>query len=249
MQQSAEGQSKLTEQIVSEPIEFICDPELINNIPAPEKAIRSAPEWFRKLEREMSTKDAYGMPAMTAKACLPMTDAFSLGYMLPLCTDVEFDVPEDRQFIQVGWTKRLPFLVVDRHHPKQIGAPEPPFETAWPMKFHNPWRIKAPKGYSVLFTQPLSRPDLPFTVFSGMVDCDRFNTNVNIPFLWTGPPGKHTLKAGTPIAQMIPIRRDALIKDGSARSATEEELAEQDAANERKYGEESTYAREWRVKK
>lgn len=193
--------------------------------------------------------DAYGLPGLTAKACLPMTDAFALGHVIPLPFDVLFDVPEDRIAIRFGWAQDLPFQPVEQHHPGQIGAPAPPFERVMPLKFINPWRIKVPPGYSVLFTQPLSRPDLPFTCFSGVVDCDRFDTTVNFPFAWSGPTGQHLLPAGTPIAQLVALRRDALVKESVVRASTPAELAEQAAAAERKYGEESTYAREWRVKK
>ncbi|NNC72802.1 MAG: hypothetical protein HKN78_07985 [Sphingomonadaceae bacterium] len=230
-------------------IEFLCDPALEGRMPAPERAVRFAPDWFKRLEREMGMPDPNGLPGLTAKACLPMTDAFSLGFVIPLPFDVQIVVPEDRVSIQLGWAPDVPFQPIEQHHPGQIGAPEPPFESTMPLKFINPWRIKVPEGYSVLFTQPLSRPDLPFTCFSGFVDCDRFGTTVNLPFAWSGPIGEHLLRAGTPIAQLVPIRRDALIKQSAARASTEEELAEQDAARTRKYHEESTYARDWRVKK
>jgi hypothetical protein len=111
------------------------------------------------------------------------------------------------------------------------------------------WRIKVPTGYSVLFTQPLSRPELSFTCFSGFVDCDRFDMTVNIRFAWTGQIGTFTLPAGTPMAQMIPIRRESLVKQSAARSSHAEELAQREAAKSRKYGEKSADARNWRVKK
>jgi hypothetical protein len=230
-------------------IQFLCAPELIGRIPVPERAIRFAPEWFKRLDREMRTTYATGLPAKSAKGCLPLTDAFSLGFIIPLPFDVRFMVPDDRMDMQLGWAQGLPFRPIEQHHPAQIGAPAPPFERTIPLKFTNPWRIKVPEGYSVLFTQPLSRPDLPFTCFSGVVDCDRFHTMVNLPFAWTGPPGDHALPAGTPIAQLVPIRRDTLLKRDVARASTPEELAEQAEAARRKYGEESTYAREWWVKK
>lgn len=230
-------------------IEFLCDPTLIGQIPPPERAIRFAPDWFKRLNREMDMTYESGLPGMTAKACLPMTDAFALGFILPLPFDVLIHVPEDRLNIRLGWAPGVPFQPLEQHHPAQIGYPESPFERTVPLKFMNPWRVKVPPGYSVLFVQPLSRPDLPFTCFSGLVDCDRFDTLVNLPFAWTGPVGEHILRAGTPIAQLIPIRRDAMLKESHARGSTEEELAEQAAAAGRKYGEESTYAREWRVKK
>lgn len=230
-------------------IEFLCAPDLIGRIPAPERAVRFAPEWFKRLPREMGMNYANGLPALTAKGCLPMTDAFSLGFVIPLPFEVRLTVPEDRYFIQLGWAEGLPFRPVEQHHPAQLGAPAPPFERTMPLKFTNPWRIRVPAGYSVLFTQPLSRPDLPFSCFSGLVDCDRFDTTVNLPFVWTGEPGEYVLPAGAPIAQVIPLRRDTLIKDGAARASTEHELAQQAEASRRKYGEPSTYAREWRVKK
>ncbi len=230
-------------------IEFLCDPALFGRIPAPERAIRFAPEWFRRLGRDMGMPDANGMPGLTVKACLPVTDAFSLGFVIPLPYDVLLQVPEDRVSIGLGWAQNVAFAPIDQHHPGQIGAPQAPFEAAMPLKFVNPWRIKVPEGYSVLFMQPLNRPDLPFTTFSGLVDCDRFDTTVNMPFLWTGPLGEHVLPAGTPIAQVVPIRRDALLRHSHARASTEDERAQQDEAAHRKYNEISTYAREWRVKK
>ena len=230
-------------------IEFLCELSLWNTIPQPDKAIRFAPEWFKRLPREMGMPDAHGLPGLTIKACLPVTDVLSLGFMLPLPFDVQLMVPEDRVSIQMGWAPNVPFQPIEQHHPGQIGAPEDPFQTAMPLKFINPWRIKVPDGYSVLFSQPFSRPDLPFTCFSGLVDCDRFDTAVNIPFVWTGPVGETLLPAGTPIAQVLPIRRDTLIKDARSRVSTDHELSEQDHAKDRKYNEESTYSRDWRVKK
>ena len=230
-------------------IEFLCPPELHGRIPEPERAIRFAPDWFKRLDREMGMPDAHGLPGLTVKACLPVTDALSLGFIIPLPFDVFLRIPEDRVQIEMGWAQDVPFAPLEQHHPAQIGAPEPPFEAAMPLKFINPWRIKVPQSYSVLFLQPLNRPDLPFTCFSGLVDCDRFDTTVNLPFLWTGPVGEHVLPAGTPIAQVVPIRRDTLLKSHHARASDETERAAQQSATTRKYSEESTYARDWRVKK
>ena len=230
-------------------IEFLCDPALEGRIPVPERAIRFAPEWFKRLDREMGMPDAQGMPGMTVKACLPVTDALSLGFIIPLPFDIMLRVPEDRVSIQFGWAPDVPFQPVEQHHPGQIGAPEPPFERAMPLKFINPWRVRVPAGYSVLFAPPFSRPDLPFTCFGGLVDCDRFDTTINFPFLWTGDPGEHFLPAGTPMVQAVPIQRSAMLRQSQARGSTPAELEEQAAAASRKYGEESVYAKDWRVKK
>jgi hypothetical protein len=186
---------------------------------------------------------------LTIRACLPVADAFSLGFILPLPFDLRLTVPEDRVSISTDWAGDVPFAPIVPHHPGQVGAPKAPFEKAMPLKFINPWRIKVPDGYSVLFTPPLNHPELPFTCFSGLVDCDRFDTTVNIPFFWSGPVGVHELKAGTPIAQCIPLNRKATRLGLMSRASTADELAEEATANERKYNEEGAYARDWRAKK
>jgi hypothetical protein len=230
-------------------IEFLCDPGLAGSIPEPQPAARFLPDWFRDLDREMGMPDAHGMAGLTVKACLPVTDVFTLGFVIPLPYDVRIAVPQDRMHIQLGWDERCAFQPIEQHHPGQLGAPNPPFEGVMPLKFINPWRIKVPDGYSVLFQPVMNRPELPFYCFSGLVDCDRFATTINFPFFWSGAPGEFVLESGTPMIQIVPIRRDALIKAHQARASTEAELAEQANARQRKYSEESTYRREWRVKK
>lgn len=230
-------------------ISFLCDPELAGRLPAPERAARFIPQWFRDLEREMGMPDPNGLPGLTVKACLPVTDAFTLGWIIPLAMPVRVVVPEDRVNIQMGWGEDAPFQPVEQHHPGQIGAPAPPFQQTMPLKWMNPWRIRVPKGYSLLFTPPFNHFDLPFTCFTGLVDADQFAAKVNFPFAWTGAPGDHTLPAGTPLVQVLPIRRDAILSREEARISTPAELAEQGGATYRKHNEVSVYRREWREKK
>lgn len=228
-------------------IEFLCDPGLIGTIPEPRPAIRFAPDWFKSMKREMGMPDAHGLPALTVKACMPVTDAFNLGYVIPLSYDVTFG--PGFPMMDIRWAESCAFVPIEQHHPAQLGAPSPPFAHVMPLKFINPWRIKVPEGYSVLFLPVLNRPDLPFWCFSGLVDCDRFATTINFPFIWNGGTQDITLPAGTPIVQVIPIRRDTLIKEHGARASTSEELEQQAEAKRRKYTEESTYRKDWRVKK
>lgn len=230
-------------------IEFLCDPALAGTIPTPERAVRFAPEWFRNLPRELGVTDEQGFPGLTVKACLPVTDAFALGFVIPLPYDIHLSVPTDGVNIRMGWDTGCAFAPIEQHSPAQIGAPGPPFGNVVPLKFINPWRIKVPDGYSVLFMPVMNRPELPYACFSGLVDADRFATTVNFPFLWMGGPGDCVIPAGWPMIQLLPIRRDSLLKQHTARTSTPDELAEQEAARHRKYHEESTYRNEWRVKK
>ena len=230
-------------------IEFLCDPALEGTIPQPDRAIRFAPDWFKNLPREMGIPDAHGLPGLTAKACLPMTDAFALGFVIPLPYDIFLRVPHDGLNIEMGWGDNCAFQPIEAHMPEQLGAPNAPFAQTVPLKFVNPWRIKVPEGYSVLFQQPSNHAELPYQCFTGLVDCDRFATTINFPFLWTGGPGEFQLPAGSPMIQLVPIRRDTLVKEWRVRSSTESELSQQADATKRKYTEESTYRKDWRVRK
>jgi hypothetical protein len=69
------------------------------------------------------------------------------------------------------------------------------------------WAIKVPNGYSVLYSSPFNRYDLPFITVSGIIDNDKVNLPGSMPFFvqegWTG-----VVPAGTPYVQMIPFLRE-----------------------------------------
>ena len=228
-------------------ITFLCPPELAGRIPEPVRAGKCVPDWFRRLPREMGLTDAHGLPGLTVRACLPVADAMSLGWIIPLPVDIYVRTDPATGQVQFDCPADAPLSPLDPHHPGQIGADGPgPFAGTMPLKFINPWRVVLPAGWSAAFVHPLNHFELPFTVFNGAVDCDALDVPVNIPFLWTGAPGDHHLPAGTPIAQIIPYERAAQRLAADIRPETEDEAKTRAASLDRKYSEESVYAREWR---
>jgi hypothetical protein len=92
-------------------------------------------------------------------------------------------------------------------HPKEQ-AEKHPFAGPYPYpKFNNPWSIKTPKGYSTLFVQPMHRESI-FTILPGIVDTDIYTAPVNFPFIINDINFEGLIPKGTPIAQIIPIKRD-----------------------------------------
>ena len=69
------------------------------------------------------------------------------------------------------------------------------------------WSIKTPKGYSCLFVQPFHRESI-FTIMPGVVDTDLYTGPVNFPFVLNDPNFEGLIPRGTPIAQVIPFKRD-----------------------------------------
>ena len=120
--------------------------------------------------------------------------------------------------------------IVDTQHPLQVR--DSPMQGALIVKFINPWVIKTPPGYSTLFLPPLNNFELPFQVLSGLVETDTYYRPVHVPTVCLMRPGQTvTLKRGTPIAQVVPIKREewqsqAVAWDEAARKEIEQTMVE-----------------------
>jgi hypothetical protein len=135
----------------------------------------------------------------------------TFGFLIPLTVDLEV---RDGEF---SWNFEVPKGFVSEYSHSPIGFHDSsqvvgtPFadDDRFIIKFNNLWNIEAPPGYSVLFTHPINRSDLPFTTLTGLVDCDKFsNSPVNFPARWHDQDFNGVLRKGTPVAQCIPVKRE-----------------------------------------
>ena len=99
---------------------------------------------------------------------------------------------------------------ISGHHPDQFGGGFDLYPLGTEvLKLNSPWVIKVPKGYSVYFKNPANHHANNINIFEGLVDHDKYPLNVNFPFMWTGGErGVFLIKKGTPLAQIIPIKRE-----------------------------------------
>jgi hypothetical protein len=74
------------------------------------------------------------------------------------------------------------------------------------LKIDTPYHVDTPKGWSVMFTEPLNR-FYNFRVISGIVDTDVYNSQINCFIQWWGPDGDFTISAGEPLMVLHPIPR------------------------------------------
>ena len=159
------------------------------------------PEWWKRAESVRSN----GEPGL--KKCVPFMDAMLSGYTLTLPYDV-FVAPLENGEIKITWSgpRELPDFIVEREGDLGATLPRPAGHASNHLVFKGVWGIKTPRGWSVLVTHPLNRFDLPFTTTSGIIDSDEFTGPGNIPFfIKEGFSG--VIPKGTPIAQIIPIKR------------------------------------------
>jgi hypothetical protein len=177
----------------------------------PKPTIQTIPDWYRKADRFAVKPDGeywqdpmVGGKIPTWKACPAIFDIMGTGYVYRTPCDIEFY--EDNGIIKVKVLddKNKDFI--------QVRPPMPQFIP--PMGYHefhfawwSDWAVTVPEGYSVLYTQPFNRFELPFLTTSGIIDNDKVNLPGTMPFYvvkgFTG-----VVPAGTPYAQMLPFKRE-----------------------------------------
>jgi len=171
----------------------------------PSPASKFMPEWYKKLESYISGEKkptGEGRTSSTIKRCMPVFDAITSGYILTTPVDIYISQKDGVPWYEWASVDAITFHPVTQapEHPDRNGLP------AYP-KFMNNWSIRTPKGYSCLFVQPFHR-DSPFTILPGIVDTDTYTTPVNFPFVLNDPKFEGLIPGGTPMAQVIPIKRD-----------------------------------------
>jgi hypothetical protein len=189
------------------------------DIEQPQPASKFVPDWYKNMESYMGGEkkpSGDGGSKATIKRCMPVFDAIISGYIITSPADVYVSIKEGNQFFE--WSS----LGLISFHPIEQ-APEHPDRKphAYP-KWMNPWAIKTPKGYSVLFTQPMHRESV-FTILPGIVDTDTYTAAVNFPMVINDPNFEGLIPKGTPIAQVIPFKREGW----QMEIGSEKELKEQ----------------------
>jgi hypothetical protein len=171
----------------------------------PKPASKVIPDWYKNTNSYINNKKKptdTGSTSATIKRCMPVFDALVSGYIIESPADVYVSIKDGGQ-----WFEWSDFGLITFHPVEQ--APEHPVKNgfAYP-KWTNPWAISTPKGYSTLFVQPFHRESV-FTILPGIVDTDQYTPTVNFPFVINDPTFEGLIPKGTPIAQVIPFKRDS----------------------------------------
>lgn len=174
------------------------------DIEQPQPASKFVPDWYRNMESYVGNKkipNGTGSTNVTIKRCMPVFDAIIAGYIITSPADVYVSIKDGEQFFEWSSLKLISFHPIEQ-------APEHPSRKpyAYP-KWNNPWSIKTPKGYSTLFVQPMHRKSV-FTILPGIVDTDTYTAPVNFPMVINDPNFEGLIPQGTPIAQVIPFKRE-----------------------------------------
>jgi hypothetical protein len=161
------------------------------------------PDWYKNMEKFAGGKlKIYPDINVTAKHCMPFLDSLTNGYYIPLPADILVETVNGKPFL--SWkTKEDLVKVRDSGINKDIPVPLGCYSDSFTWQVKMAWQN--PSGYSMLMTHPLNRFDLPFVTLSGIIDSYYPMRGGNLPFhVKEGFEG--IIPAGTPIAQIIPIK-------------------------------------------
>jgi hypothetical protein len=183
----------------------------------PKPAKRFIPQWF---------KDVPAAPNQllpTVRICPSFTDYFSLGYIIPMWTDLKLK-HEDGKW---SWESSSEDFKMSGHPSEQFIKYASPtlngVEGQFFFKALSPWRIITPKGWSVLQLPLFYHFNSEFSVSPGVIDTDIF-TQANQQVLYHGNGKEIEIKRGTPFALYVPFKRESSFLDIEVRSGTEEDI-------------------------
>lgn len=193
----------------------------------PIPASKLVPDWYKNLESYVGGEkkpDGKAGTTATAKRCMPIFDAISVGYLILTHTDLYVSQKPDSETGKPSpYYEWANFGAISFHPKAQL--PEHPngagHEFSYP-KWTNAWSITTPPGYSTLFIAPLHR-ETPIIALSGVVDTDTYTAPVNFPFVLRDSKMEGIIPAGTPIVQVIPFPREEWEMD----LGSQQELIEQ----------------------
>jgi hypothetical protein len=190
--------------------------EIELNVPAPKPAKAFFPEWYKKIPKFENNEfkinvlgDGKVQANTTVKSCMPFLDTFTTGYIQHTWCDVLIEYRESDGYVSYKYAGEPEIMNVRSKVSSEALIQNNEF---YPVEFvwHQPWIPKMPKGYSLLYTHPINRTDLPFYSLSGIIDNDVYTNETagNHPFFikkgFTG-----LIPAGTPMFQLVPIKRES----------------------------------------
>lgn len=206
-------------------IVFSASEEALETLPLPDRAARFIPSWYKTCP--MYNEDYY---ASTIKRCIPFREALMNGFIIPLWHDAYFQFAKDhvgkdylscvqnrgaqRLALETDIGNPLPVEGVVSYHPSEQYADYATVDKksypnyAHVVKFHSPFNIQTPKGWSILIKPVPNDFSSPVVPFEAVVDTDRFFGKINFPCFIRSQDKEFSMPLGTPLAQIIPFKRE-----------------------------------------
>lgn len=152
--------------------------------------------------------------------CPGIFELFGTGFILPAWHDFEVECNEIGFRVTVpdgSLNDLLGKETLQSQHADGVAKflPKRPWSVASILKINTPWHLMAPKGVKFLMIPLPYTDDFRFESCSGILD-PGISSELNVQGYWNEKSGKHLIKAGTPLVQIIPMTEksyDFVVRD------------------------------------
>lgn len=167
-------------------------------------------ESARRDYREAAEKNKYNRFNHIAR-CPGIFELISSGFIIPMPWDITIETDGDgANFAWSMPTKDIEDIfdspIITGHMPDGIAKHLPPKANSLEsiIKLNTPWHVITPPGVKFIMI-PIAYPDsFEFENVPGILDTS-ISSEVNFQLRWNIVNGIHTIKAGTPMVQLIPL--------------------------------------------
>jgi len=198
---------------------------------------KNLPNWYKNFPKsnELNTLINSVTPldnANGAKSCPAIIDTLVAGITIPLWFDFAFKtIYKDGIATDQYWKASIAEAYGDpieehvgQHNiPQTYGLDIGRTLNNLTLKFHYPFKILAPKGYNIFFTDPFYQFRNNIRCLNGIVELDKHGV---FEFPFSILKDEFLLKAGTPLIQALIYKRDEEKIKINVRNGTKEEYEE-----------------------
>lgn len=175
------------------------------------------PKWYKELPQYNEKESFWNRNSI--KTCIPFLDSLTSGYAVLLPVDLL--VERRNGFPYYSWSSEK-YKIVEVRPDHHAFIPILPGFSVQKPAWQLPVALNLPNGYSMLITHPFNRFDLPFLTLSGVVDNYKM-AGGSLPFIMKDD-FEGVIPAGTPIAQILPFKRENWKAKTSKDLVTEAEV-------------------------
>lgn len=172
---------------------------------------KAIPDWYRDMDLLMEGRKITALTSeptpFTIKACVPVQDYLTSGYLLRTQEETMFTKYAEGDTEGFGWRNPSDHRTIATHPhgqcPVQIDGKKKHY-----VKFAPGWIIKTPPGYSCLFYQPPLFMEKRFHLFPAIVDTDTFDHTIEFPGYLGDFEATIRIPPETPLIAVFPFKRD-----------------------------------------
>jgi|AntDeeMetagen681_2_1112603.scaffolds.fasta_scaffold03902_2 hypothetical protein len=183
---------------------FYCREKFNEAVPKPKPAETHIPDGYGEALRDL------GLGTETHPTAKWAMDAMELGYIVELDRPLHISRDPENGF-DAFHAENEGENSFHQHVPEKIGDAHR-FSPMEILNVFSQWSVVMEHGYSNFYSSPINHFQRDHRSFSGIVDADWYQGEVNIPGKFTERSDEATLSRGAAITQAIPLQRDALLQ-------------------------------------